>query len=160
MIPPAIVPAAWRPALLAIAAGLAIVAGVAWWKSHNAAEQRVGYERAAAEYREKLDQQTAAARLREQGWFLNAERASNERTETEKKLAVYRAAADAADDRLRRSVDDWRRRLSDATVATCREAADTAATLLGECGREYRRVAAAADGHLADVEQCESAWPR
>lgn len=157
-------PVSWIPdkyLLLAkiVALGLLVLAAFAWWHSHNAGQQQIGYEKAAAEYKAKLDAQTAAARIREQGWFLNAERASNERTELEKRLALSRASAAAADDRLRRATDDFGKRLSVATVEACRTAAETAAGLLGECSREYRQVAAAADGHLADVQQCEAAWP-
>lgn len=155
------------PAALAKYSGLIKIAGVAlallaaawWWNSHNQRQQDIGYNRAAAEYQKALNKQTAAARLREQGWFLNAERASNARTELENKLALSRAAATAADDRLQRATDDFGRRLSVATVEACRTAAGTAARLLGDCSREYRQVAAAADGHLADLRQCESAWP-
>lgn len=159
MIPPVIIPAAWRQALLAVAAGLALVAGVAWWKSHNAAQQKIGSDRTAAEYQTKLNEQIDAARLREQGWFHNSERAANERTELENRLALSRASAAAADDRLRRATDDFSKRLSVASVEACRTAAEAAAGLLGECSAAYRDVAAAADGHLADLKQCESAWP-
>lgn len=157
-------PVLWIPdkyLLLAkiVALGLLVAAAFAWWHSHNAGQQKIGYDRAAAEYQTKLNEQEAAARLREQGWFHNSERAANERTELEKRLALSRASAAAADDRLRRATDDFGKRLSVATIKACRTAAETAAGLLGECSREYRQVAAAADGHLADVQHCGAAWP-
>lgn len=157
-------PVSWIPdkyLLLAriVAIGLLIAAAFAWWHHHNAGQQKIGYDRAVAVYKAKLDEQTAASRLKEQGWFHNFERAANERTELENKLALSRAAAAAADDRLRRATDDWRKRLSVASVEACRTAASTAAGLLGECSSRYRHVAAAADGHLADLRQCEAAWP-
>lgn len=157
-------PVSWIPGkylLLAkiVAIGLLVVAAFAWWHAHNAGQQKIGYDRAVTEYQTKLNEQKDAARLREQGWFLNSERAANERTKLENKLALSRASAAAADDRLRRATDDWRQRLSVASLEACRTAAETAAGLLSECSREYRQVAAAADGHLADLQQCEAAWP-
>lgn len=141
------------------AAVLLVIAAVWWWISHNAAQQQIGYDRAANEYDVKLAEAKDAARTIEQSWFLKYERAADERTNLENRLANYRAAAAAADDRLRIATADWRLRLSLAPVETCREAASAAAELLGECSAAYRQVAAAADGHAADVGQCEAAWP-
>lgn len=146
--------------LLKIAAAvLLVIAGVWWWHSHNAAQQQIGYDRAATECAVKLAEAKDAARTIEKSWFLKYERASNDRTSLENKLAQYRAAAAAADDRLRLAAAEWRIRLSVAPVEACRTAASTAAGLLGECSAAYRQVAEAADGHAADVRQCESAWP-
>lgn len=157
-------PVSWIPdkyLLLAriVAIGLLIAAAFAWWRHHNAGQQKIGYGRAAVEYKAKLDEATEAARNKEDEWQEKWRVATNERTETENKLALYRAAAAAADDRLRRATDDWRKRLSVASVEACRTAASAAAGLLGECSSRYRQVAAAADGHLADLRQCEAAWP-
>lgn len=147
--------------LIKIVAAVMLVAAVIWWwNAHNAAQQQIGYERAANEYAEKLAEAKDAARIIEQGWFHKSERAANERTNLENKLNQYRAAAIAADDRLRIATSDWRLRLSVAPLSACRTAASTAAELLGECSAAYRQVAAAADGHHADVIQCESAWPK
>lgn len=159
MYPLSLIPVKWRIVGGAIAAGLLMIAAVAWWHAHNAGQQDIGYARAAAEYLQKLNQETAAARLKEQGWFHQSERAQNERTKLENRLNQYRAAAAAADDRLRIATADWRLRLSLAPVEACRAAANAAADLLGECSAAYRQVAAAADGHAADVGQCEAAWP-
>ena len=146
--------------LLKIAAAvLLVIAGVWWWHSHNAAQQQIGYDRAATECAVKLAEAKDAARTIEKSWFLKYERASNDRTSLENKLAQYRAAAAAADDRLRLATAEWRIRLSVAPVEACRTAASTAAGLLGECSAAYRQVAEAADGHAADVRQYESAWP-
>lgn len=159
MNPLNLIPLPYRLAGGAIAIGLLLIAAVAWWHSHNAGQQDIGYARAAAEYQQKLNKETAAARLKEQGWFHNSERAANERTNLENRLSQYRSAAVAADDRLRLATADWRLRLSLAPVEACRTAASAAAELLGECSAAYRQVAAAADGHAADVGQCEATWP-
>lgn len=101
----------------------------------------------------------AKARAKENDWQEKWRGASNARTELEKRLEVARAAAIAADGRLRRATDDFQRRLSEASIETCRTAASTAAALLGDCSAAYRDLARAADGHVADVGQCEAAWP-
>ncbi len=138
---------------------LLVIAGVLWWHLHNAAQQQIGYNRAETECAVKLDEAKDAARTIEKSWFLKYERASNDRTNIENRLSKYRAAAAAADDRLRLATADWLLSLSIAPVDACRSAAGTAAELLGECSAAYRQVAAAADGHAADVQQCEAAWP-
>lgn len=142
-----------------IATALLIIAAIAWWSAHNAGQQKIGYDRATAEYQVKLDEQKEAARKKEDEWQAKWRLATDERTEIENKLALSRASAAAADDRLRRATDDFSKRLSVASVEACRTAAETAAGLLGECSAAYRQVAGAADGHLADLQQCEAAWP-
>lgn len=141
------------------AAVLLVIAAVWWWNSHNSAQQQIGYDKAAGEYAVKLAEAKDAARIKEQGWFLKNERATNERIETEKKLDIARAASRAAAERLRIATSDFSQRLSAASLEACRNAAGTAAELLGECSAAYRQVADAADGHAADAEQCISAWP-
>lgn len=154
-----LIPAPYRALAGALAIALMIAAAIAWWHSHNSGQQSIGYDKAVAEFQKKLNEQTAAARIREQGWFHNAERAQDARTELENKLALSRAAAAAADDRLRKSIADWRQRLSVVPIEACRAAAETVAGLLSECSGKYRAVAAEADGHAADAAQCVSAWP-
>lgn len=159
MNPLNLIPMPWRVALLGIAAALLVGAAFAWWHAHNVGQQQIGYDRAAGEYRDALEKQKDAARETERQWQEKWKGAVNERTELEKRLALSRASAAAADDRLRRATDDFSKRLSVASVEACRTAAETAAGLLGECSAAYRDVAAAADGHAADVQQCEAAWP-
>lgn len=141
------------------AVGLAIVLALIWWNRHNAAEQKVGYDRAAGEYAQKLTEAQAEARITTQAMFNAWEHAQNARIDTEKKLDAARAAASAAVVRLHDAANNIGISLSGATAETSRNAAVTAAGLLDECSAEYQRVAAAADGHRADAEQCIAAWP-
>lgn len=138
---------------------LALIAAVWWWNSHNSAQQQIGYDKAAGEYAVKLAEAKDAARIKEHGWFLKNERATNERIETEKKLDIARAASRAAAERLRIATSDFSQRLSAASLEACRNAAAAAALLLDECSREYQQVADAADGHVADAVACAAAWP-
>lgn len=136
-----------------------LIAAVWWWNNFIDGQQQIGYDKAAGEYQIKLAEQKDAALKTERDWNDKWKWAVNERTEAEKQLAVARDAAAAADDRLRRTTSDFRQRLSSASAEACRSAAETAAGLLGDCGERYRRVAAAASGHLADLDQCEVACP-
>lgn len=151
-----------RPYLVAAklaAVALAILGAVWWWGRHNAAQQDIGYRRAAGEYAEKLAAAQLEALRKERRLTEQWKQAQNARMQTEIQLDRARAAAGAADRRLQQSTDDFRERLSSATAGACRAAAATAADLLGQCSREYQQLAAAADGHAADVAAVIAAWP-
>lgn len=146
--------------LIEIAAGIvAVVLAIWWWSSFTDGLRHEGYDNAAAEYGRRLADAKDNALATERALNAKLKGAIDDRTKAETLLAAARAAALAADDRLRQSRDDFRQRLSTATVEAARDAAGAAADLLGECSREYRQLAAAADGHLADLSQCEAAWP-
>ena len=153
------IPAFLRWVGLAVALGLMIVACVAWWDSHNAGQQAIGYDKATAKYNQEKRQAAEEQRVRELANFRKNERADDARNELEQKLAVARADARTADNRLQLARADFDRRLDGATREAAIAAAHTAAELLGECSDRYRSVAAAADGHSADAEQCAAAWP-
>lgn len=138
---------------------VAFAGAIWWWNSFIDRQQDIGYQRAAVEYAAKLAKEKEVALVTERGWRKQLEDANHDRIETEKRLAGFRTAAADADDRLRRAATDFSQRLSVATLEAARHAAETAASLLGECSTAYRDVAAAADGHLADAEQCAAAWP-
>ncbi|MDD2664389.1 MAG: hypothetical protein PHD19_11615 [Dechloromonas sp.] len=141
-------------------AALAAAVALWWaWTTHNAHQQQIGYNRAAGEYAAQLAEAKAQALAAERGWNDKLKGAIDDRTTLEQALAAARARAAGADERLRRTADDFRNRLSAATAETARAAAAAAAELLGECGGRYRALAAAADGHAADLAQCDAAWP-
>lgn len=156
---PTVVPNFYRAVALFIAGGLVIVAISAWWHSHNTAQQKIGYQRSTAEFKEKEQIAAAEQRTRELANFRNKERAEERRNELEQKLDSIRAAAQSATEQLRLARSDFDRRLDAATRETAIEAARTAAALLSECSSEYQSVASAADGHAADSAQCLAAWP-
>lgn len=149
--------------LVVLAIGALIVAalgGIAGaWQAHNRAQQQIGVERAEKVCRDQKDRDAQATQIRTQSNFMKTERASDARAELEQQLTVARSAARNADERLRVAAGDFQRRLAEASREAAIAAGSTAAQLLGECSREYRSVASAADGHLADAEQCRAAWP-
>jgi len=139
----------------AIGAVIAVLA-YNWFISHH---QDIGYQRAVSEYQAELSREKQKALATERDLNQRYTEAQNARIESEKLLDLHRRNARAADDRLRIARYDFSQRLSAASAAACRNAAETAVQLLGECSSAYRDVAASADGHLADFEQCRIAWP-
>ena len=139
----------------AIGALLAVLA-YNWFVSHH---QDIGYQKAVSEYQSALAREKQKALTIERDLNDRYTEAQNSRIESEKLLDLHRRNARAADERLRIARDDFSQRLSAASAAACRNAAQTAIELLGECSSAYRDVAEAADGHLADAEQCRLAWP-
>lgn len=159
MSPLSLIPAPYR--LLASCAAVALLLGVTYAAGHRSGAHGVQTDWDA----EKAQQSREALRIAvanraiERAWAEKLQGAVDDRTKLEIDLAAARAAAATATDRLRVAAGDFQRRLSEATAEACRTAAGAAAELLGQCGERYRQVAAAADGHLADLRQCESAWP-
>jgi len=127
-----------------------------WFISHH---QDIGYQRAVSEYSDKLNKAKDDALSIERDMNARYTEAKNARIESEKLLDLHRRNARAADERLRLAKDDFSQRLSAASAAACRNAAETAATLLGECSGRYREVAESADRIIADREALEDAWP-
>jgi len=143
-----------------IAAGIALaVAAIWWWNSHNDGQQQIGYDRSQAERRADEAKASAAQRVREMNNFRRMENAHEAAAKLQAERDAARAAARVADRRLRDTLDDFDRRLDGAT----REAAIVAARALRgvfeSCVAEYRDVADAADGHLADATTCRAGWP-
>jgi len=154
-----LIPAPYR-LLAGIAAALMLVGCIYAVGRHDGASAvRAEWNIEKAEQARDAMRDAIAKRDKERAWSEKYQGAVNDRTKLENQLAAARAAASASDDRLRRAAGDFQRRLAQASIEACRTAASTAATLLGECSAAYRDVAAAADGHAADVQQCEAAWP-
>lgn len=161
MIPLAI-PAAlarYTGLIKAVAVVAAMVAAWWWWNSHNAGQQQIGYDRATAERRKDEAKDAAAQRLREQNNFRRMENAHAQAATLQAERDAARAAASVADRRLRDTLDDFDRRLDGATRDAAIAAARTLRGVFDACVAEYRDVADAADGHLADAVTCRAGWP-
>lgn len=161
MIPLAIPAALVRYSGLLKAAGVAVavLAALWWWSSHNRAEQRIGYERAQAENRVAEEKAQAAQRVREMNNFRRMENAHETAAKLQAERDAARAAAGAADRRLRDTLDDFDRRLDGATREAAISAARSLRGVFDACVAEYRGVADAADGHFADAVTCRAGWP-
>jgi len=155
------------PAVLVRYSGLLKVAGVAfavlaalwWWNSHNAAQQRIGYERSLAEHRAAEEKAQSDQRLREMNNFRRMENAHETAEKLQAERDAARASAGAADRRMRDTIDDFDRRLDGATREAAIASARTLRGVFDACVAEYRGVADAADGHFADAVTCRAGWP-
>lgn len=160
MILPTLIPEPWRLASRLMAVGLLLLAVYLFGRHDGAAHVQVKWEAEKAAQAGRVAQAERLARERE---ILSNERVrkaeSNAETlQNQNRLLAADAAAAAG--RLRNELDAARGRLSAATADACRSTASAALELLGTCADEYRSVAAAADGHAADVKTMTEAWPR
>jgi len=137
----------------------AVLAALWWWNSHNRAQQQIGYKRAQAEYQAIEAKAQAAQRLREMNNFRRMENAHEAAAKLQAERDAARAAARVADRRLRDTLDDFDRRLDGATREAAIAAARALRGVFDACVAEYRDVAYAADGHLAEATTCRAAWP-
>lgn len=101
-----------------------------------------------------------AARSKEQSLMTKLTEAQNAATLRETKLRADYAAAHAAANGLRDTIAAARNRLPTTPASACQQTADTALVVFGECTAEIERLAAAADGHAADVQTLNDAWPK
>lgn len=139
---PSLIPEPWRLASRLLAVGLLLFAVYVLGRHDGAAHIEAKWQ---------ADKAAQAGRLAQ------AERHAETRQNETRRLA---ADAAATADRLRNDLAAARGRLSAATAEACRATAGTALELLGTCADAYRDVAAAADGHAADVQTLTEAWPQ
>lgn len=140
--------------------GAALAASAAW----QLQDWRLGAQIAG------LKAAHAADRAQAQADALAAERATATRYQgalndaRTRQLALQRdvGRARTESDSLREQAADAARRIADARTAApaaLAEYATASAELLADCSRRYQAVAAAADGHAADVRTLRDAWP-
>ena len=94
-----------------------------------------------------------------QAWQDRYNQGVNDARTREKQLAADASAARAAAAGLRNTIEGLKRDLSNYSVEACRDTAEAALTVFGECTDKYREVAEAADGHASDAELCLATWP-
>lgn len=142
----------------AAAIGGAVLAGALAWnvQGWRLGEQIASIQRAQADASIKAQ---ADARVAEQHFAQQLQKAHDESAKRETKLRAEAAAARRSADGLRGTLYELRASLPNASPATVLARADTAAELLGACADEYRSVAEAADRHAADAVMLRDAWP-
>lgn len=145
MNPLSLIHAPYRIAAQAIAVALVIAAVVAWWNSHNAGQQKIGYDKASAEWNAwkiTADTKANAENLARQK---QKETAQNEAAKRQMDLENIAAGLRADRDRVRNENATLHTRISVLAVDAARRVADTAAAIFGECSDQYSAVAIAAD---------------
>lgn len=106
-----------------------------------------------------LNEANAKAKQIEQEFQQKLNEAQNERIKTEQLLQTARSATANAERRLSNATADFAKRMSKTTGKTCADAISTSTTLFTECVARYRKMAENADGHFADFQQCDKAFP-
>lgn len=137
-----------------IAAGAAMVN--TWGNKH----EKIGYDRAVAEYAVKLGQAKDAALVKERAMNKQLEEAQNAATKRDKAKDQRIAALTTTSNGLRHTVSDLRGRLATASIDACRTTADAFATVFEECRGAYEEMGRAADGHASDSLMYQEAWPK
>ena len=147
-------------ALKAVAVVLLVVGLVFGWNWHINHEQRIGYDRAVAEYNVKLLAAKEAADQREQALNAQLQEAQANGIKREETIKALAAAVGKSSDSLRNTADAIRLGLPNATVEAARTAADAFAAVFSECQGRYGALAEKADGHANDVRVLTEAWPQ
>lgn len=106
-----------------------------------------------------LNEANAKAKQIEQEFQRKLNEAQNERIQTEQLLQTARSATANAERRLSNATADFAKRMSKTTDKTCTNAITTSTKLFTECVARYRKMAENADGHFADFQQCDKAFP-
>ena len=157
---PHLIPDPWRLASRVLAVVLLLFAVYLFGRHDGAAHVQAKWEADKAAQAGRVAQAERLMRDREILMNERLRKAESHAEMRQKDNARLAADAAATADRLRHDLAAARGRLSAATAEACRATASTALELLGTCADDYRDMAAAADGHAADVQTLTEAWPQ
>lgn len=143
-----------------VGAGLAVAAAMIGWSMLTGHYEQIGCQRAVAEYNDKARAAEAASRAREQQILNQVRKAEHDSAQREKALRAEFAALQRSNLGLRNTVATLRANLPALAADACRQTADTALAVFGDCTARLGEMAAAADGHANDVQTLMEAWPR
>jgi hypothetical protein len=124
--------------------------------AYNAIAERATYR---AEAKVEAEKAKAEAKAQTDEWALKVKDAEDARRVDQATIRTLTDRVASSDHRLR----DAERRVvavSDAACPAQAQSIDALAAVLGNCEDEYRRVVAAADGHVADIKALMAAWPK
>lgn len=150
-------PSLWMPIAAALLTAVTS-GGLAWLVQGWRYDARLHQLQAQHAEQDAKAAQDAQARIETAVRKLQDAQANHAKKEAE--LRRTAATARAAADGMRRSTYSLDAKLSTTPEPARIEFARTAAELLGECSARYSDVAAAADGHAAEVVLLREAWPR
>ena len=141
---------------------LALIAGLCFG-AHRflESEQKIGYDKAVAEYQAKAIVAEEAAKQKQQDLETQLEKAQNEAIQRENLLRVSAGLAADASSSLHVALTHYSAgNLSNDTAASLINSAATLATVLDQCQGKYTELAAKADRHASDVKTLTDAWPK
>lgn len=157
---PIITPNVYRLAAQAIAVMLVVVAALAWWHSHNASQQQIGYDKANAEWNawkasaDAKANQDAITRIKQK------ETAQNEAAQRQLALEKIAGSLRADRDRMRNENAALHTRIGTLAIDAARRVAEAGVTIFGECAERYSTVAIAADQCYSERQTLMEAWPK
>lgn len=143
-------------ALSAIVA-IALAAAAVWWFNDSIRDY---YQAPLIEsYAEAQRMAAKAKQARDAGNETKKKDAEHEKIKTLERNLVAATAAAAADAGLRDALRAGRN-AANGNLSACAQYADTVTAILATGAELARRIAADADGHVADKVACATAWPQ
>jgi len=146
----------WAKALI-----LAAIVAASVFAIHrlDVSRQKIGYDKAVAEYALKLQAAQDDAKAHEQAW--QSQQLKQREKTNELLTARDTAYADLSrtTDSLRNAATNFGNGLSTDTLAACRARAATLADVFGECAERLVEMGKAADGQFIDAVSCRGEWP-
>ena len=147
----------WAKALI-----LAAIVAASVFAIHrlDVSRQKIGYDKAVAEYALKLQAAQDDAKAHEQAW--QSQQLKQREKTNELLTARDTAYADLSrtTDRLRIAAANYGNGLSADTIAACRARAATLADVFGECAERLVEMGKASDGQFIDAVSCRGEWPK
>lgn len=157
---PDILPAPWGFVSKLVAVALIALSLYAVGRHDGADHVRSQWQAATVKQALTVAEAERTYRQREQAIIQQLQKVQYESIQRETALRAAADAAAASAGGLRHELAAIRGRLSAVTAEACRATASTALELFGACADDYRDMAAAADGHAADVQTLSDSWPK
>lgn len=157
---PIITPNLYRIGAQVVAVVLVIVAVIAWWNSHNAGQQKIGYDKANVEWNAWKASEDAKNDAENLARIKKKEIAQNEAAKRQTDLESVAAGLRSERDRVRNENATLHSRISTLAVDAARRVADAGLTVFSECSDRYSAVAIAADQCYSERQTLIDAWPK
>ena len=147
----------WAKALILFAIVAALSIGL---HMLDKSRQKIGYDKAVAEYAIKLQAAQDDAKAQEKAWQ------SQQLKQREKTNELLNARDSAytdlsrTTDRLRIAAANYGNGLSSDTIAACRARAATLADVFSQCTERLVEMGKAADGQYIEAVNCRGEWPK
>ena len=122
--------------------------------------QKIGYDRAVAEYAQKLIVAQEDAKAQEMAWRAQSKKSQEKTNELLNAKDANYAVLSRTTDSLRIAAANYGNGLSPDTIAACRARAATLADVFGECAERLVEMGKAADGQFIDAVSCRGEWPK
>lgn len=122
--------------------------------------QKIGYDRAQAEYAVKLIAAQEDSKAQEKAWQAQQLKEREKTSELLNARDTAYAALARTTSGLRNAAVNYGNGLSTDTIASCRARAATLAELFGQCSDALGEMGRSAQGQYIDALSCRNQWPR